>query len=51
MNEFYSGILVKKSDLNLSMRDPDLLYTHFNDIWREYTVEGGLDKAHRVSSL
>ena len=31
VNEFYSGILVKKSDLNLPMWDPDLLYTHFND--------------------
>ena len=31
VNEFYSGILVKKSDLNLSLWNPDLLYTHFND--------------------
>ena len=31
VNEFFSGILVKKSDLNLPMWDPDLLYTHFND--------------------
>ena len=31
VNEFYLGILVKKSDLNLPMWNPDLLYTHFND--------------------
>ena len=31
VNEFYSGILVKRSDLNLPMWDPDLLYTDFND--------------------
>ena len=31
MNGFYSGILVKRNDLNLPMWDPDLLYTHFND--------------------
>ena len=31
VNEFYSGNLVKKSDLNLRMWNPDLLYTHFND--------------------
>ena len=82
VNEFYSGILVKKSDLNLPMWNPELLYTHFNDrdfdfdekflgdiidcknyncpskapngfnfnaVWREYSVEGGLDKA--ASSL
>ena len=31
VNEFYSSILVKKSDLSLPMWNPDLLYTHFND--------------------
>ena len=31
VNEFYSSILVKKSDLNLPIWNPDLLYTHFND--------------------
>ena len=78
VNEFYSDILVKKSDLNLPIWDPDLLYTYFNDrdfnidekylgdiigcknynclskapinfnfneVWKEYTVARGLDKA------
>ena len=31
VNEFYSNILVKRSDVNLPMWDSDLLYTHFND--------------------
>ena len=31
VNKFYSGILVKKSDLNMPMWNPDLLCTHFND--------------------
>ena len=37
VNEFYSSILVKKSDLNLPMWNLNLLYTHFND--RDFNID------------